>query len=45
MGITEASSSMMSNPSAPTSGSSDLAQNARTWSSSAAMRRGVKTAT
>ena len=34
---------MMSKPSEPTSGSRQRTQKSRTWSSSAAMRRGVKT--
>ena len=43
MGSIEASSAMMSKPLEPTSGSRQRAQKSRTWSSSAAMRRGVKT--
>jgi hypothetical protein len=43
MGSTEASSVMMSKPDEPTSGSRQRAQKSRTWSSRAAMRRGVKT--
>ena len=43
IGIIEASSAMMSNPSEPTSGSRQLTQYRRIWSSMAAIRRGVKT--
>ena len=43
MGSSVASSAMMSKPSEPTSGSRQRTQYWRTWSSSAAMRRGVNT--
>jgi hypothetical protein len=43
MGMTTPSSATMSKRSAPTSGSRQLTQKARTWSSSSAMRLGVNT--
>ena len=43
IGIIEASSAMMSKPSEPTSGSRQLMQYWRIWSSISAIRRGVKT--
>ena len=43
IGIIDASSATMSKPPEPTSGSRQRTQNSRTWSSSAAIRRGVNT--
>jgi hypothetical protein len=43
IGIIAANSAMMSNPSDPTSGSRQLTQYCRIWSSMAAIRRGVNT--
>ena len=43
IGIIDASSATMSNPSEPTCGSRQLTQNWRIWSSISAIRRGVNT--